>query len=220
MKYKQYLLRDKSLWIESIRNNLLLPVKHRFWTFSIPKRLRPYFMYNRKLLSLIVDAANFAITAPLTGGKVRKNFRPGIISLIQTHSDSLEWNCHLHMIVTDGIINYTQMLSSDRESGLYDYRCVSPNGSTDITCPVFQPVGRWDGAIITEIFRWRLLKSMVKKRVISPEIADNMLSWPHSGFHVHATAPFTPDAFEHLYALPIDTRTSSFPPNFLPGFIH
>ena len=155
------------LWIESIRTELLLPVSHRFWTFSIPKRLRPYFMYNRKLLSIIVDAANFALTAPLTEGRLVKNLRLGIISLIQTHSDFLEFNCHLHLIVTNGLVDYS-----------------------DISCPKFQSVGRWDGPVITELFRWRLLTSLVKKKIISPEIADNMLSWPHSGFHVHATAPF------------------------------
>lgn len=35
-------------------------------------------MYNRKLLTLMVDAANFALTAPLTGGRLVKNFRPYI----------------------------------------------------------------------------------------------------------------------------------------------
>jgi hypothetical protein len=171
------------LWVEDIQKNLLLDVPHRFClpsvalakegTFSIPKRLRYYFMRNRKLLSLMVDAANFALTAPLTGGRMIKNLRPGIISLIQTHSDSLEFNCHLHMIVTDGLVDYGALRT-----------------------PQFQPVRRWDGAVITEVFRWRLLKSLVKKRVILPEVADNMLSWPHSGFNVHATAPFRPDDAE------------------------
>lgn len=161
------------LWIDAIRTDILLPVPHRFWTFSIPKRLRPYFMYNRKLLSLLVSAANFALSSPLTGGKLIKNLRPGIISLIQTHSDSLEFNSHLHMIVTDGLIDYS-----------------------DIACPQFQKIERWNGTVITEIFRWTLLKSLVKKKVISPEVADNMMSWPHSGFNVHATAPFNSDDTE------------------------
>lgn len=130
-------------------------------------------MYNRKLLSLMVNAANFALTAPLTGGRLTKNLRPGIISLIQTHSDSLTFNCHLHMIVTNGLVDYS-----------------------NVSCPKFNPVKRWDGIVITELFRIALLRLLVKKNVISPEIANNMLSWPHSGFNVHATAPFTPDDAE------------------------
>ena len=161
------------LWIDSLRTQILLPVPHRFWTFSIPKRLRPFFMHNRKLLSLMVAAANHALTAPLTGGNIIDGIRPGIIALIQTHSDSLDWNPHLHMIVTNGLVDYT-----------------------NVKCPTFQAVKRWEGAVITEIFRWRLLRSLVKKNVITPEIADNMLSWPHSGFNVHATTPFTPDDAE------------------------
>ena len=46
------------VWVEEIKNNFLLPVHHRFWTFSIPKRLRPYFKYNRKLLGLLIQVAN------------------------------------------------------------------------------------------------------------------------------------------------------------------
>ena len=34
---------------------------------------------------------------------------------------------------------------------------------------------------------------MFKAGVLTPEIADNLLSWRHSGFHIHATAPFMPD---------------------------
>ena len=121
----------------------------------------------------MVAAASYALTAPLTHGRVLRGVRPGIIALIQTHSDSLDWNNHLHMIVTDGLIDYT-----------------------DITSPTFQAVKLWDIGVITELFRYRLLKLMIAKKSLSPDVADNMMSWPHSGFNVHATAPFSPDDVE------------------------
>lgn len=157
------------LWLEAIRTEILLPVPHRFWTFSIPKMLRPYFMRNRKLLSLLVTAANNALVKSLSGGKLPKGIRPGIIALIQTHSDSLDWNCHLHLIVTNGLV---------------DYR--------DPKLRKFKVCKYWDVRVIAEIFRYELILSMVKKKVLAPEVADNLLSWRHSGFNVHATAPFDP----------------------------
>ena len=45
---------------------------------------------------------------------------------------------------------------------------------------------------------YELILSMVKKKVLAPEVADNLLSWRHSGFNVHATAPFDPSDVELL----------------------
>ncbi|MBF0106733.1 MAG: transposase [Deltaproteobacteria bacterium] len=30
---------------------------------------------------------------------------PGMITLIQTSGDELNFNCHLHVLITDGVIN-------------------------------------------------------------------------------------------------------------------
>lgn len=163
------------VWIDSIQTTLLLPVSHRFWTFSIPKRLRYYFMRNRKLLGLMVAAAANTLAKSLTDGKLRANFRPGIVALIQTHSDSLDWNCHLHMIVTDGVVDYS-----------------------DASAPVFKPCRFWDFTAMTEMFRFELIEMMLRKGVLTPEIAANLASWEHSGFHVHASWPFMPSDGELL----------------------
>ena len=130
------------LWLEAIRTEVLLPVPHRFWTFSIPKMLRPYFMRNRKLLSLLVSSANNALVKSLADGNLPKGIRPGIIGLIQTHSDSLDWNCHLHLIVTNGLVDYT-----------------------DPELPKFKRCKYWEIKIIAEIFRYEWILSMVKKKV-------------------------------------------------------
>jgi hypothetical protein len=126
-------------------------------------------MRNRKLLSLLVTAAANTLVKSLADGKLRANFRPGIVALIQTHSDSIDWNCHLHMIVTDGAVDYS-----------------------DVSAPIFKPCKFWNFATMTEMFRLELIEMMSKKGVLPPEIADNLLSWKHSGFHVHASHPFLP----------------------------
>ena len=158
------------LWVDEIQDELLLPVAHRFWTFSVPKRLRPYFLRDRKLLALLVKAANSTICKTSGSGRLQRGARPGIISLIQTHSDMLEWNAHLHLIVTNGVVDYSNPLK-----------------------PTFQPCRYWNTEVMTEIFRLELISMLVKKNVLMPDIADNLLSWKNSGFHVYASWPFHPD---------------------------
>lgn len=127
-------------------------------------------MRNRKLLSLLVTAACNTLAKSLAGGKLLSGIKPGIVALIQTHSDDLHWNCHLHMVVTNGAVDYT-----DR---------------TDIK---FKPCGFWDFAAMTELFRFELIEAMFKKGILAPEIANNLVSWKNSGFHVHASEPFMPN---------------------------
>jgi hypothetical protein len=157
------------LWIESIQEDVLLPVSHRFWSFSVPKRLRPYFMWDRKRLGLLVTAANNTLAKSLSGGRLVKGMRPGIISLMQTHSGTIDWNCHLHLVVTDGLVDYT-----------------------DPSLPKFKQCTFWNIGVMTEMFRLELLSLMAKCKALSPDVADNLMSWEHSGFHVYATEPFGP----------------------------
>jgi hypothetical protein len=52
-------------------------------------------MRNRRLLGLMVQAAGSTIRKSLCDGKPARSLCPGIVSLIQTHGDSLDWNSHL-----------------------------------------------------------------------------------------------------------------------------
>ena len=163
------------LWIDEIQSRLLIDVPHRFWTFSVPKRLRYYFLRNRKLLGLMVTAANNTIVKAMSEGTFKKWERPGIIALIQTHSGSLDWNAHLHLLVTDGVVNYSNPAK-----------------------PKFKRCTYWDIKTMTELFRFELIELMFKANVLTKEIADNLLTWKHSGFHVHASEPFLPDDGDKL----------------------
>jgi hypothetical protein len=163
------------IWVEDIKERLLLDVAHRFWTFSVPKRLRYYFMRNRKLLGLMVTAANNTIIKAMGQGRHRKWLRPGIIALIQTHSGVLEWNAHLHLLVTDGVVDYSKPAE-----------------------PKFKPCKYWDIRTMTELFRFELIEAMFKAGVLTADVANNLFSWRHSGFHVHASEAFHPDEGDKL----------------------
>ncbi len=81
-----------------INNNL----KVRNWVFSIPKRLRIYFLYDRKLLAKLSICAWNVITAYLKSTVPYDNAVPGASIAVQTYGDFLNFNPHLHAIVSDG----------------------------------------------------------------------------------------------------------------------
>lgn len=157
------------LWGEDILDHLLANVPHRFWTFSIPKRLRPYFLHNRKLLSHLVSCAHQTFALALGNGEIHPNHRPALITLIQTFGTKLNWHCHLHLLAGDGVF------TSVRGKKI-----------------VFHPCQFWDVAKMTEIFRFLLIERLHKARVLSDDTATNLMSWPHSGFHIHHSEPFSP----------------------------
>jgi len=82
----------------------------------------------------------------------------GIVACLQTHGSRANWHPHLHLLVTDG-----------------GFR---PDG-TFVSWPVHDP------ARLTEAFRRAVLRLFVRLELFDEEQAAGMLTWPHSGFHVH-----------------------------------
>ncbi len=82
----------------------------------------------------------------------------GIVLCIQTHGSLLNWQPHIHALVTDG-----------------GYR---PDGTF-----VRRPAHTDD--VLTEAFRRGILKLFVERELFEPEVADSMLDWLHSVFSVH-----------------------------------
>ena len=82
---------------------------------------------------------------------------PGVIAAIQAFGDRI--NLHLHFLVTEGGVD---------EAG------------------VFHKIPRIDDSRLAEIFAREVLAMLVRKELLSPEWAERILSWPHSGFNVHS----------------------------------
>ena len=51
---------------------------------------------------------------------------------------------------------------------------------------VFHKIPRIDDSRLAEIFAREVLAMLVRKELLSPEWAERILSWPHSGFNVHS----------------------------------
>ena len=157
------------LWLDDVRLHVVhQEMPHRFWTFSIPKRLRVYFQYRHKLLTLLVQAAKQTVFLTLGNGKHWPFVAPGMITLIQTAGDELNFNCHLHALITDGVVNYADSHKITLQRCLY-----------------------YDADQITELFRLCVLRLLFKHHVIAQDVVDNMVTWKNSGFHVHVSESFT-----------------------------
>jgi hypothetical protein len=70
-----------------LKETVLYPVPHRQYVFAIPKILRKFFFYDRKLLGRLSQCAVKSLTKffQLTLGK--KTGIPGVIVAIQTFGD-------------------------------------------------------------------------------------------------------------------------------------
>jgi hypothetical protein len=49
----------------------------------------------------------------------------------------------------------------------------------------FAPLPLHDVATLTEAFRRAVLRLFVHRELLDGDVAQSMLAWPHSGFHVH-----------------------------------
>jgi len=88
-------------WGEWMRETLLLDVPHRQVVFTIPKRLRVFFKFNRRLLGDLCRCALRSLICYfeiVTGSALT----PGVIAAIQTFGDRINLHVHLHFLVTEG----------------------------------------------------------------------------------------------------------------------
>ena len=132
---------------------------------TIPKRLGAYCLYRRRLLGEMARVAARTVTAAIRTLTGERDLAVGIVACVQTPGSRANWHPHLHLLVTDG-----------------GFR---PDG-TLVSSPVH------DTARLTEAFRRAVLRLFVRLTFFDEEQAAGMLTWPHSGFHVH-TAVWVPE---------------------------
>lgn len=121
---------------EWLLTHVLKAVPHRQGVFSIPKRLRIYFMYDRKLLAQLSKCAWKVINVFLKSAFSYDDAAPGASIAVHTYGDFLNFNPHLHAIVSHG--------------------CFRPDGT-------FQTAPDFDQQDLEEAFRYEVLKMLKKE---------------------------------------------------------
>ncbi|MFC1816706.1 transposase, partial [Thermodesulfobacteriota bacterium] len=132
---------------------------------SIPKILRRYFLYDRKLLSELSRCGWESLKLYLKKAVKGKKAVPGAVIAIQSFGDFLGFNPHLHVLISDG--------------------CFHDNGMFSVSPAI-------DTKTLKKIFRRIVLKMLLSKGKISPDVITLMDKWRHTGFNVYCEPRILP----------------------------
>ena len=158
-----------------MREEFVEQVGHAMWTFTIPKLLRPYFLYRRELLGNLCRAAWETVSELIREAAGSDDaYSPGMVGVVQTASDDLCWMPHVHAIASRG--------AWDREGH-------------------WTPVPYVHTKAAEKLFRHKIFAFLKKEELITQDRIDLLLSWKNSGFSVNNSVSATPDnpeAFERL----------------------
>ena len=140
-------------WVEA---NVLAPVSHRQYVFTVPRILRSIFSRRRRLLGVLCQ---------IIEGLMRENYaavkpgcREGMILFVQTFGDLVTFNPHVHVLAADGVFG------------------------DDGTFFVLPPVPH---RMLERHFRTEVLAMLLHEGEISETLVQRMGAWRHTGFSVH-----------------------------------
>lgn len=140
-----------------VREDVFAAVPHRQFVFTIPKRLRIYFRFNRELLGHLPKLAYELIREVYQAVLGREDAVPGMVAAVQTFGELAHWHPHVHAIASDGVFT---------EGGVF------------ITLPplAVEP--------FLKLWEHKIFKLLLDEGRITPETVDQMRTWRHSGFSV------------------------------------
>ena len=127
---------------------ILKAVPHRHFVFSIPKILRRYFLYDRKLLSDLSRCGWESLKAVFQETVPQDNAVPGAVIAVQTFGDFLGFNPHLHVLCSDGCFYGEGMFRVSPSFKLKD---------------------------LEEIFRHKVFKMLLSKEKITQDLIDMLM---------------------------------------------
>ena len=148
------------LFAENLHENVLFSHPHRHLVFSLPKRLRIYFKFDRRFFSLLYRAAWEAWSEWVDG--VLPGAKPAAVLALHTAGALLNWHPHIHGIFLNGGIftdgSYAQLPEVDVE-------------------------------LLEEFFAEKVFSFLLREERPRQSTIDSMKDWEHSGFNVFAGEP-------------------------------
>lgn len=147
------------LFGEHLRHEVLFPVPHRHYVFSLPIIIRRYFKYDRDLLTKLCNCVNESLLTFLRTVVGLPDGLLGAIMAIHTFGDyAKKWHPHIHLIAADGLF--------------------ARNG-------IFYVMSRVDLTPLAELFRANVLFMLKKEGKIDDDFIRMLMGWRHnSGFSV------------------------------------
>lgn len=101
--------KQRSLNIES----KLLNCPHRHITFTIPDKLWPLFLEDRKRLNLMFEAVNITISSWFKNIYKKECYKPGFILTLHTFGRDDKWNVHIHCLYSEIALGNTSSKKFD-----------------------------------------------------------------------------------------------------------
>ena len=141
-----------------IVEDVCLRVPHRQFVWTIPKRLRIFFRFDRSLLKELPKLASQVVKEVYQAVLDRDDIAPGMIAAVQSFGELAHWHPHVHYIVTDGAF------TSDGN---------------------FIPLPKIAVEPFLKLWEQKIFALLLKEGKITQDVVDNMRSWKHSGFSVH-----------------------------------
>ena len=163
------------IWGRLIQEEILEKVPHRQLVFVLPKRFRRFFLQNGHLLTKLCKAMNQSVCKFIQTGLNRKKVKPGLICCLQTFGDRLNPHVHLHVLVSEG------GFEEDCFYRLYF-------NSKDL------------GLLLT-IFSQKIFSLLMKEKLITPLVKEQMQSWRHCGFSIDGSVKIIPRETEKTLRL-------------------
>jgi hypothetical protein len=157
-----------------VADEVLAPVPHRQYVFTLPKMLRIYFRRDRRLLGKLSQCAADALKTLFHAACKDLMAVPGIIIAIQTYGALVNFHPHLHALVTDGAFGPTGWFVAFPKIDLY---------------------------ALEHLFRHRVLRMLRRERRIDETVIRKLLGWRHSGFSLHNAVRIGSDDNEGRRAL-------------------
>ena len=102
--------KQRSLNIES----KLLNCNHRHLVFTIPDKLWPLFLEDRKRLNFMFKAVNLTISSWFKEQYKNENYKPGFILTLHTFGRDDKWNVHIHSL-------YSEIALGNSKSKKFDF---------------------------------------------------------------------------------------------------
>jgi len=152
----------------NIAENICAPVPHRQFVFTMPKRFRLYFRFNRELLRRLPRLAWETVLEVYRAVLERDDVVPGMVAAIQTHGQLSNWHPHIHALTTYGA--FTPDLSACGHAQAGGSFIPLPE---DLSSTPF-----------LEVWEAKIFRLLLDEGRISPDVIDQMRSWQHSGFSV------------------------------------
>jgi hypothetical protein len=91
---------EKAGWVSE---HVCAEVPHRQFVFTIPKRLRIYFRFERRLLGKLCRASARTVITVYQSARGRPDAVPGVIGAIQTFGQLVHFHPHVHALVSEGV---------------------------------------------------------------------------------------------------------------------